>query len=283
MKIKIVTDSSADLAQLGLTDPDISQVPLSVTFGDQVYLDGENMLADDFYKLLAIQTIHPKTSQPSPSVFAAMYQRAAQEADAIISIHISTKLSGTLNSAKQGAQLAGVRCPIEFIDSEFTGMAMGLIVLEAAKIVRSGCSFEEALDLIRQTITRTKCYIALDDLTFLQKGGRIGKATSLIGNLLSIKPILTIENGEVTPLAKVRSRKHALDKLEELLQVAMPVDQAVVVAATPHLQEYQAFYQRIDQMLLGGKQQTYFGKLGPVLTTHGGFNTVGVAVIQRKR
>ncbi|MDF2867589.1 MAG: domain protein DegV family [Gammaproteobacteria bacterium] len=280
MKIKIVTDSSADLAQLALNDPDVSQVPLSVAFGEQTYLDGQNMLADEFYSQLTGQTAHPKTSQPSPAAFAEVYRQVSLEADAIISLHISAKLSGTINAAKQGLRLANVNCPVEIIDSRFTGMALGLIVLEAAKIARSGCKLAEALALIQQTIARTRCFVALDSLTHLEKGGRIGKAASLIGNLLSIKPILTIENGEVVPLAKVRSRKHALEKIFELALSTQPVKQAALMVATPDLQDYQVFYQQLDQALLGGIQKTYFGKLGPVLTTHGGFNTVGIAVLQ---
>jgi len=280
MKIKIVTDSSTDLTQLGVLDTDISLVPLSVNFSDQVFLDNENFLADDFYRQLNAQSVHPKTSQPSPAIFAEVYRKLAPEADAIISLHLSSKLSGTLNAARQGAQLADLTCPIQFIDGQFTGMALGLIVLEAAKIARSGCGLAEALSLIQATIARTRCYIALDNLSFLEKGGRIGKATSLIGNLLSIKPILAIEHGEVVPIAKVRSRKHALDKLLELLQVAKPVEQAVVMAATPNLAEYQDFYQQVNEILWAGQQKTFFGKLGPVLTTHGGFNTLGIAVIQ---
>lgn len=280
MKIKIVTDSSADLAQLALRDPNISQVPLSVSFGEQIYLDGQTMLADEFYQQLSSQDIHPKTSQPSPAAFAEVYRQASLEADAIISLHLSAKLSGTINAAKQGLSLAKLDCPVEIIDSCFTGMALGLIVLEAAKIARSGCNLKEAVALIQQIITRTRCFIALDTLTNLERGGRIGKAASFMGNLLSIKPILAIEHGEVIPLAKVRSRKHALEKIFELAQSAQPVAQAALMVASADLQDYRPFYQSLDQALLGGTQKTYFGKLGPVLTTHGGLNTVGIAVLQ---
>jgi DegV family protein with EDD domain len=282
MKIKIVTDSSADLAQLALKDPDISQVPLTVAFGEQLYFDGQTMLADDFYQQLTSHTIHPKTSQPSPATFAQIYQQVSVDADAIISLHISAKLSGTLNAAKQGLKLANIQCPVEIIDSQFTGMALGLIVLEAAKIARSGCSLHEAIELIQQTITRVRCFIVLDNLTSLEKGGRIGKATSLIGNLLSIKPILAIEQGEVVPIAKVRSRKHALEKLFELASAMQPIEQAALMVATANLPEYQEFYQQLDKVLLGGMNRVHFGKLGPVLTSHGGLNTIGIAVLRAK-
>lgn len=281
MNVRIVTDSSSDLSQFPLPDLDIAIVPLYINFGEQVSRDGVEMSVDDFYQQLDKQPIHPKTSQPSPMDFARIYQKVAQDADAILSINISSKLSGTVNAARQGIALANVDCPIEVIDSQFVGMALGMIVIETAKAAQQGRDVKELKDIVQQAISRTEYFATLDTLTYLQRGGRIGKAASLLGSLLNIKPILALKNGEIIPVDKVRSHKQALDKLYSMLEAMQPIEQLAIMISTTNLQAYQEFYETVDQRFLGGQHKTYFGKQGPVLGAHVGPGTIALAALKQ--
>jgi len=272
--VKIVTDSTADLPAELANELGITIVPLYVCFGKAVYRDRVDISEDDFYKRLLQDSTHPTTTQPTPQDFAEVYQELASKADGIISIHISAKLSGTCNSALQGKKLVENGCPIEVVDSKTTSMALGLIVVAAATIAKNGKSVQQVAEDVRQLVSDVQLLVLFDTLKYLAKGGRIGKAKSLLGSVLSVKPILTIKDGEFVPVIQVRSRSKGIEKLFDFAKDADNIDDlAIIHNTTPD--EAQSLADRISSTL--HPKQVRIARLGPVLGVHGGPGVLAVA------
>lgn len=206
MIIKIVTDSTADLPAAIVKDLDITVVAEYLRFGDQIYRDQIDITEDEFYQRLINGPIHPKTAQPTPQDFASVYSPLSRRADAIISIHLSGKLSGTYSSAVQGKSMIHTACQIEVIDSHLVSIALGLVVIQAAKMAKSGMGLKQIVAKLGQIIPNVHMLILFDTLKYLSKGGRIGKGKALLGALLNVKPLLTVRDGELMPSGQVRTR-----------------------------------------------------------------------------
>ena len=234
MTVRIVTDSTADLDPKLAAEHDITVVPLSVLFGDEELLDGVDIDSKAFFERLEREPALPTTSQSSAGAFREVYQRLAEEgATEILSIHVSEKLSGTLDSARQGAQgVEDVR--IEFLDSQLTTLALALGVLTAAKAIAGGASLDEARDAAASQFARTETYFLVDTLEYLRRGGRIGRASEVLGSLLRVKPLLALRNGEVEPIGRVRTKQKAIDDLMRRAAALRPIEQMMVAhAAAP--------------------------------------------------
>ncbi|NUQ56762.1 MAG: DegV family EDD domain-containing protein, partial [Dehalococcoidia bacterium] len=198
MAVQIVTDSTCDLPREIVEEYGITVVPLTVFFGEEALLDGVEIGADAFYERLGTSHDLPRTSQPSAERFRQVYEGLAGETSEIVSIHLSSKLSGTLNSASVARdQVAHGGLHIELIDSYTVSLGLGLVVLEAAAAARTGASLENVVAAARRAMDRVMVYVAVDTLDYLRRGGRIGRASSFLGSVLSIKPIVGIEDGEV--------------------------------------------------------------------------------------
>ena len=275
MTIKIVTDSTADLPQELINKLGITVVPLYVCFGKDVYRDKEEISEDDFYQRLLKDPIHPTTTQPTPQDFADVYGRLSSQADGIISIHISEKLSGTCNSATQGKKLVAPGCPIEVIDSKTTSMALGLVVTAAAAIAKTGKSHQQGVEEVRQVVSRVKLLVLFDTLKYLAKGGRIGKAKSMAGSVLNVKPLLTIKDGEFVPVSQVRSRDKGIERLFDYAKATDQIEGLVVVQSTTP-DEAKSLADRIGSIL--PPKQVSVARLGPVLGVHGGPGVLAVAI-----
>jgi DegV family protein with EDD domain len=274
VKVKIVTDSTADIPQNLIEEFGITIVPLYLLFGEETYRDKVDMNEDEFYQKLLSDPLHPTTTQPTPEDFTNIYEKLATETDSIVSIHISSKLSGTCNSATQGAKSIDKGCTIEVIDSKMVSMALGLIVLEAANMAKSGKNQQQIIEKVKEIIDDTHILVLFDTLKYLAKGGRIGKAKALFGSMLNVKPILTIKDGEFLPVAQVRSRTKGIEKLVEYTKNASDIqDITVVQSTTPD--EAQALAERLIPLV---PQETIkISRLGPVLGVHGGPGVLAVA------
>jgi len=193
MAVKIVTDSlsdiTADIAQpLGITI-----VPLTVLFGHESFIDRVTITTDEFYRRLTEGTTWPTTTQPTPAAFADVYNKLAEETNEILVVTLSTKLSGTYQSAVNATNMIKKKnVRVEVIDSRNTAMALGLLAIYASKLAAGGASFEQVVQSIRERIPRVHPLMYFETLKYLAKGGRIGKAQGLLGSLLSIKPIITL-------------------------------------------------------------------------------------------
>ena len=274
MIVKIVTDSTADLPAELANELGITVVPLYVCFGKAAYRDRVDISEDDFYKRLLQDSTHPTTTQPTPQDFAEVYRKLSSKADGIISIHISEKLSGTCNSALQGKKLVGNGCPIEVVNSKTTSMALGLLVMAAATIAKSGKSVPQVAEDVRQLVSDVHLLVLFDTLKYLAKGGRIGKAKSLLGSVLNIKPMLTIKDGEFVPVTQVRSRSKGIEKLFDFVKDADNIeDLAIIHSTTPD--EADSLSGRIGSILT--PKQVRITRLGPALGVHGGPGVLAIA------
>ncbi|MBI2935483.1 MAG: DegV family protein [Chloroflexi bacterium] len=275
MAVKVVTDSTSDLppelaSQLGVT-----VVPLNVHFGAQTFRDGVDLTAEEFFQRLISSPKPPTTSQPSIGAFASTYQRIIGEAEAIVSVHVSSRVSGTYNAALQASAEVKRDAPIEVVDTQQASLALSLIVLAAARAARQGGKLREVLAETQRAMEQVRCLVLVDTLEYLEKGGRIGKAQAFLGSLLQVKPILTVKDGEVHPVERVRTRQKALERLVELTQGRAPL-QALAIGYSTTPGEAQTLSQRLQPLLPQG--QPLIGRFGPVIGTYLGPGAIGVGL-----
>ena len=276
MTVKVVTDSGADLPSQLAEELGITVVPVYVRFGEKVYRDRVDISEDEFYQRLLHDPVHPSTTQPTPQDFAEVYQRLSQEADGIISLHISSKLSGTCSSALQGKELVEKRCPIEVVDSQVLTAALAMLAMEANNMAKSGMSLKQVVEKVKQIIPDIHLIGLLDTLKYLALGGRIGKARALLGSVLNVKPILMLKDGEVLPAGRARTRAKGIDELFDFAKSAKDIrDLAVVYNTTPD--EAQALAERMGSIF--AKEQIRLVKLGPMLGVHCGPGILFVVIM----
>jgi len=278
MTVKIVTDSTADLPPQLAQQLGIIVVPVYVRFGEKVYRDGVDISEDEFYQKLVDSPTHPTTSQPSPGDFADVYSKLSQETDEIVSIQVTSKLSGTYNSALQGRELAGARCRIEVVDSLALSMGLGLIAMAAARLAAAGESLPIVMEEIRQAIPNIRLLGVFDTLKYLLRGGRIGKAKALLGSILNVKPLITIRDGELFPAGQARTRSKGIERLFELVKNALNIQEiAIVHSTTPD--EASSLRERIGSIF--DKKRIHTARLGPALGVHGGPGTLILALREK--
>jgi len=234
MAVKILTDSTADLPQEIVNQLGVVVVPQLIRFGDRVYREGIDISRDEFYSRLLSDGVHPSTSQPSPQEFVDAYRKIeSQSADGILSVHVSHKLSGTYDSAMQGVTLAEIKYPIEVVDTLSVSMGLGLLVMLAARLAKEGMSLSDLAAEIKQRSEDIHLLGFFDTLKYLAAGGRIGKAKALIGSVLSVKPVVSLREGELQPAGQVRNRAKGMERLTEFLREAKPEELVVIHSTTP--------------------------------------------------
>ena len=280
MAIKVVTDSTSDLPADVAESLGIEVVPLNVHFGSDVYKDRVNLMPDTFYDKLINVDVLPTTSQPSVGEFIDVYERLGSDADGIVSVHVSEKLSGTMNSARLASQQANADCPIEVVDTFQVSMGVGICAMEAAEVANSDGDMNQVILAARNAVTRSQCFFMLETLEFLQKGGRIGKAQALIGNLLKIRPMLILQEGEVHPLGRERTRRKGIAKLVDTVAELAPISGLAVMYSTGP-DEAQTLAQNVSKFMIEGREPMML-QIGPVIGTYAGPDTLGIALISAK-
>jgi DegV family protein with EDD domain len=278
MAIKIVTDSTADLPADLVKELDVVVVPEYLRFGDQVYRDQIDISEDQFYERLVNGPIHPKTAQPTPQDFSRIYNSVCEEADGILSIHLSCKLSGTYNSALEGKKLIDSACKIEIIDSQTVSIAMGLIVIQAAKMARAGLGMKQIVDEVNRTIPKVHMLILFDTLKYLAKGGRIGKAKAFVGALLNVKPLLTVKDGELVPSGQVRTRSKGSQLLLDFVKNASEIEDLAVLYSTT-LDEARVLVKRVSPFF--PEERIIVARVGSALGVHAGPGVLAIALINK--
>jgi len=279
MTVRIVTDSSCDLPAELVQELGITVVPLYVRFGEEVYREQVDISLDEFYQKLEHGPIHPVTIQPSPQDFVTAYQKLSQEADGIVSIHISSKLSGTCNSALQGKKLLEKDFPIEVVDSQIITVGLALICIAAAKMAKAGESLASVVEEVKQMIPNVRLLGLLDTLKYLQKGGRIGKAKALLGSVLNVKPMITLKEGEVVPAGQARSRSKGIERLFNFVESAPNIeDLALAYNTTPD--EAQALAERLGSIFT--KEAVKVIRLGTTLGVHMGPGGLAIGIREKK-
>lgn len=276
MVLKIVTDSLSDITGDLVQELGVSVVPVYVRFGEQVYRDRVEITTGEFYRRLAREDTLPTTTQPTPHDFAEVYRELAKEVSEILVITLSSKLSGTYQSAVHAKDLAGVKARIEVIDSGTVIMGLGLIVIAAARAARDGANLDEVMALVRGAMPRSHAIMSFDTLKYLAKGGRIGRAQGLLGSLLKVKPILTVKDGEVAPVTRVRSRAAGVDYLYNFVAAFPKIEElAVEHATTPG--EAEALADRLGA--LHPRERIYMANVSPVIGTYVGPHVLSVSVL----
>ena len=280
MAVKIVTDTLSDITSDIAEGLDITVVPVYVRFGDEVYRDRIEMTTDEFYRRLIHDSTLPTTTQPSPGDFADVFNKLAKDTDEILVVTLSSKLSGTYQSALHAKSMVGKKCRIEVIDSLTVVMGLGLIVISAAKAAQTGASLDELMALVRRAMPRSHAVMSFDTLKYLAKGGRIGKAQGLLGSLLSVKPILTIKDGEVSPLTRVRSRAAGMDYLYHYVANFPKIEGlAVEHATTPD--DAEALVERLGSLY--PKDRIIKSTVSPVIGTYVGPHVLSVSILEGEK
>ena len=269
--VRIVTDSTADLTPEQQRAAGITVVPLNVHFGDQVFRDHVDLTTDEFFRRLKASSQLPRTSQPSVGAFEEAYRTLLEGGDEIVSVHLSSKVSGTFNSALMAAQSVGDG-KVDVVDSLSTSMALGFMALEAADLARAGRDRQTVAECLRGLVAKARVICVVDTLTYLERGGRIGKARALLGSLLNVKPILQLKDGEVVPLGRARGRPQALNRLVELLERDGKVSRLAIMhgAAKSDAEQLRA---RVASTYPGVDIQ--LTEIGAVLGTHTGPGVIG--------
>ncbi len=275
--VKIVTDAEANLAPELMDEYDITTMPLWLHFGDEAYQEGVNITREQFYERLTQGKEFPKTSQASVGQFIELYQPIIDAGHEIVSIHLSSDLSGTYQSALgAAAQFPGGK--ISVVDSRLATVAQAVVVWRAAEWAAAGLGREEIVTRLQPMCKHIKVFFVVDTLEYLRKGGRIGGAAALLGTLLQLKPILTLSEGKIDAYDKARTRKRGLARLKELVLEAAEgntgVDLGVVHVMCPDAA------QTLADKLIAELQpkRVVFDLMGPGVGAHVGPGMIGAGI-----
>lgn len=276
MPVRVVTDSVADLPDGVVKELGITVVPILVRFGENVYRDNVDLTSERFYERLKQGKTLPVTSVPAPAAFAQEYDRLSEEADGILAVIISSRLSGTYEVARQSVGLMKARCRVEVLDSRWGAMGEGFVAMEAARAARAGASLDEVAEAARRTIPRVDLLCTFDSLEYLRRGGRIGNGQALLGSLLKVNPILTLRDGLAEPVSRPRSRAKAVERLYSFVMSYSTIEElAVEEAACPS--DAEALVTRLSARF--PRERIHRSKLTPAIGTHTGPGTLMVAVL----
>jgi DegV family protein with EDD domain len=272
-RFAVVTDSTADLPDEWRERYGIEVVPLKVLFGSETFRDRVDMTDEQFFARLAASSKLPTTSAPSPGEFAEVYARLAKDYESCISIHIGRQLSATAEAAKIGAQsVEGF--PVEVIDSETVTMPMAFL----CKVAAESTSLDAAAAAVKERVPKARVLALLDTLRYLEMGGRLSKASAMIGTMLDLKPLLLVKDREIKPVERVRTRARAIPRMVEFFRGDLPVEHVAVVHAQA-ADEAEEIAARLRAEMPG--QDITVGAIGCVLGTHTGPRALGVVYLKK--
>jgi len=277
-KVAIVTDSTVDPTPEMVEEMGVTIVPLRVIFGDEVYREGLDITTEEFYERLVKSRPLPTTSAPSVGDFQEAYERLLKEFDSVVSIHIGAKLSGTVQAAYTARQSLAKPERVEIVDSQMISLAMAFAVREAVEAAHAGAKLAEVKAAAEGAIQRTSLRCMLDTLEYVRRGGRIGRARAYLGTLLSVKPILSLREGELYPEERVRTRPRGLERMLQWAVRQQNVKRAAVGHSTTP-DEAQSIKERLEMAFPNVKVDVT--RFGPVLGTHAGPGILGVGVMKR--
>jgi DegV family protein with EDD domain len=273
--IGVVTDSTADLQPAVQERLGVAVVPLIINWDGQTYRDRIDLTQADFYRRLRTSKSLPRTGSPSLVAFETAFREQLKQHDTVVSVNLAARLSGTYEVARRAAESVDPQ-RIAVVDSGSVSVCLGWLAETAADLARQGAALAEIVERLEEVRGRVRILALLETLEFLQRGGRIGRAAALAGTLLSVKPILTVKDGEVAPVERVRTMNGALRRLVELVVAQGPVERLGVIdadAATNAAEVEKQLRQRYPDLTVER------GELGPVVGTHGGPGVVGVGIL----
>nr|WP_263324834.1 DegV family protein [Neobacillus sp. Marseille-Q6967] len=279
MKTAVVTDSTAYIPKEIRDTLHIQMIPLNVIFGDEVFQEEVDISASQFYREVKEREL-PKTSQPPIGQFVELFERLSKEYDAVISIHLSSGISGTYAGAvTAGTMVEGIK--VYPFDSEISCMVQGFYALEAAKMALNGEEPDRIISRLTELKTTARAYFMVDDLTHLQRGGRLSSAQAIIGSLLQVKPLLHFEDKVIVPFEKIRTRKKAMKRIVDLLgedAASGQPYQAVIIHAN---REQEAFDWKRELEALYPNVEFTISYFGAVIGTHLGEGAMGLGWMKK--
>lgn len=275
MSIQVITDSTSDIPPETAKELGIRVVPIYVRFGNRVYRDGVDISSDDFYKMLATESVHPATSQPTPEDFESVYREYCESSDGIISVHISSKISGTYNSAMIAKKMLESKCPIEIIDSQFNSAGLALIAKAASRFAKSAKDMGDALDNIRNYMSQVDMFGYFDTMKYLARSGRVSRVIVAAANILNVKPLLTFREGEIIRVGLVRSFSRGVERLIKFVESKKRITEMIIT--------HSAIPEQAEKLkkILGGylpEEEISIMKMGAGLGVHGGPGVLLVAL-----
>jgi DegV family protein with EDD domain len=277
MTVKIVTDSGSDIPKEVAQALDITVVPLYVQFGAKTFRDGVDITPDEFYTMLERDNIAPTTSAASPGDFAAAYNRLCRDADNVVSIHLSSRVSATFEAARKGKELLDAGCHVEVVDSRFVSVGLGLVAITAARAAQAGQNIQDVLEQVSRVIPTIKVIGLLDTLKYVARGGRLGKVGPILSSVLPIKPLLTMKEGLLSPIGVVRTRNKGIDRIYDMVKSAVNV-RDITIAHSSMESEIRSIVEKLKTLAPG--ITPIIAKLGPAIGAHGGPGSILMAVQQ---
>ena len=275
-RIRVVTDSACDLSADVADKHGITVVPLSIRFGDEEFVDGRDLTTEQFWARCKASAVLPETAAPSPGAFQEAFLAAADEGyEGVLSLSLSGGVSATYQSAVAAAKAVADRIEVRAVDSRSMTMSLGLMVLDVAELAEGGADLDLLEARANILVPRTSVYGAVENLDHLEKGGRIGGAKALLGSLLSIKPVVTLVNGEVAEESKQRTRGRSLQYLADKVLDSAPLSRvAVAHGAAADLDTFLDLIKDVKS-----EHPLIVSQLGPVIGTHTGPGTMGICMV----
>lgn len=274
-KIGVVTDSTADFPGDARERLGIEVVPLSVTWDRDTFRDKIDLSTEEFYRMLPARPTVPKTAAPAPGLFEQAYEKLLGQADHVVSVHLAGKLSATYDVARGAAERVGGG-RVSVIDSGQTTMCLGWLAMRAVELGAEGASTEQVVGEVRSWVPRLRLYAVLDTLEYLKRGGRIGRAQALMGALLNIKPLISVRDGEVHPVERIRSRAAAMRRLVDVVATQGTLARlGILHGATPEILDE---LERLFRERLPGHTFER-AEIGIVLGTHAGPGVFGACCL----
>ena len=279
-RIIIVTDSTADLTEQEIQDFNIHVVPLNITIQEEHYLDGETITKEEFKNKMIASSELPMTAQPSIGRFVELYDELGKDGSEIISIHLMNSISGTVNAARQAADIT--ESTVTVVDSDFTSRSMGIIVREAAKAAKEGKTAEEVLEVIESTRQRTKLYLTVLNLDNLIKGGRISRVMGAFSNLLNIKLFLEVINGKIEIVQKGRGLKSLQKKYDEVFEEMKACPNGIEEIGIMHAGLNEFNQSQIDTLReLFPDAKLTIVMTSPIIMSHTGVDAMAVTYLEK--
>lgn len=279
-RIIIVTDSTADLTEQEIQDFNIHVVPLNITIQEEHYLDGETITKEEFKNKMIASSELPMTAQPSIGRFVELYDELGKDGSEIISIHLMNSISGTVNAARQAADIT--ESTVTVVDSDFTSRSMGIIVREAAQAAKEGKSAEEVLAVIESTRKRTKLYLTVLNLDNLIKGGRISRVMGAFSNLLNIKLFLEVINGKIEIVQKGRGLKSLQKKYDEVFEEMKACPNGIQEIGIMHAGLNEFNQSQIDTLReLFPEAKLTIVMTSPIIMSHTGVDAMAVTFLEK--
>ena len=267
MEIQVITDSTSDMPEGLANELGIRIVPIYLRFGDKTYRDGVDITKDEFYSMLNSSPVHPATSQPSPEDFTSVYKEYCDKTDGIVSIHISSRISGTYNSAMIARETMESQCPIEVIDSKFNSAGLGMVVAAAARMAQKGASFSDVVNEAYTAVNQVSMFGMFETMEYLARGGRVNKAVSMASQFLHVMPLLTFHDGEIVRAGLVRTTSKGMDKICDFVENNVPIGELVIVHSEG-AEQVNKLKQRLSEYVQ--ERNISIAELGAGLGVHGG-------------